>query len=87
MSKQWSDERAEWEHVGYNVWTERRPSRRLLKLYREIDHLQRRIEEVWHTVFVPDHGPSDYVARCAELRPLYRERERLMVQIDRLQNS
>lgn len=76
-----------WNRDGRDLWILSGPSRRLRKLYRALDALDAEIAAARTRCYCPEHAPTDWVMRRAQLRELLEPREALLKRIDLLQNG
>ncbi len=76
-----------WFNTSRDLWIMLPPSRRLRKLYRELEALDVSIEQARNRRYVPHHAPSDFSIRRRIVNDLMRERFDLVKRIDLLQNE
>ena len=76
-----------WSNYDRFFWANRPPSRRLRKLYRELETLDQEIERARTRDYCPDHAPTDFVVRRRVLHVLFQERFALEARINHLQND
>lgn len=69
------------------IWHLEHPSRRLRKLYKQLEALDADIEYARQRKYHPEHAPSDYVTRRRIVNVLLGVRDRLWKRIDMLQNT
>ena len=88
MRDRYTDPHAHYWHVADRLeWTLRPPSRRLRKLYRELDDVDLALEAARTARYVPEHAPSDYQARRRALADLADVRETIIKRIALVQND
>jgi hypothetical protein len=67
-------------------WIDAPPSRRLRKLYKELDRITQALEAARQRDYHSEHAPTDLTMRREAMRPLERERDLVIERIMLLQH-
>lgn len=76
-----------WPTAERDGWINAGPSRRLRKLYRALAAVETRMADAHARSLRGDHGPSDWVYYCQEMKPLRIERDGIIARIALIQNQ